>query len=355
MYDVRMVHLEPTQLCQASCPMCDRNKNGGEVNQHLVGASLSVEDVRRIFPKSFVQELKTIYMCGNHGDPILAPDCLEIMEYFRKCNPSINLSITTNGGARKPEWWERLAKIVDVVNFSVDGLEDTNHLYRQGVQWKVVEDNLQAFCDAGGYAKWTFIAFNYNEHQIKEAEQFSKLIGCKEFVVKKSGRYVVSADLKKRETHQAVNRKGELTTLLSQPKNPKYHNKAINKDYDIITKEYGSMDSFIDVAEIKPKCVEKQEIFVSALGHVYPCCWLHGQVYKWWRNPEDSQEYQMIQLTGGLDKINANITPIEQIVNGEFFDEIKNSWNIEGCSNGRLKTCGTKCNVGFDPFRAQWQ
>ena len=33
--DVKMVHFEPTQMCQASCPMCDRNKNGGEVNQYL--------------------------------------------------------------------------------------------------------------------------------------------------------------------------------------------------------------------------------------------------------------------------------------------------------------------------------
>ena len=36
------------------------------------------------------------------------------------------------------------------VNFSVDGLEDTNHLYRQGVKWEKVEDNMVAFCDAGG-------------------------------------------------------------------------------------------------------------------------------------------------------------------------------------------------------------
>ena len=34
------------------------------------------------------------------------------------------------------------------VIFSVDGLRDTNHLYRQGVNWDNVERNMQAFINA---------------------------------------------------------------------------------------------------------------------------------------------------------------------------------------------------------------
>jgi MoaA/NifB/PqqE/SkfB family radical SAM enzyme len=30
--DIREVHLEVTQRCNAACPMCDRNENGGAVN-----------------------------------------------------------------------------------------------------------------------------------------------------------------------------------------------------------------------------------------------------------------------------------------------------------------------------------
>ena len=202
MYKVDMVHFEPTQLCQASCPMCDRNKNGGEVNQHLKDESMTLEGFKKAFSPEFLAQLKTFYFCGNHGDPIFAPDMLEQAEYVRDCSPDIHMFVTTNGGARKPEWWERLAPIVDFVNFSVDGLQDTNHFYRQGVKWEHVEENMAAFCDAGGYAKWTFLVFNYNEHQVKQAEMFSQILGVKEFIVKKSGRYINTADLRKKDEHQ---------------------------------------------------------------------------------------------------------------------------------------------------------
>ena len=33
--DIRQIHLEVTQNCQASCPMCDRNQNGGKINPHI--------------------------------------------------------------------------------------------------------------------------------------------------------------------------------------------------------------------------------------------------------------------------------------------------------------------------------
>lgn len=354
MYNVKMVHFEPTQLCQASCPMCDRNKNGGEVNQYLKDESMTLKSFKKAFSPEFLAQLKTFYFCGNHGDPIFAPDMLEQAEYVRECSPDIHMFVTTNGGARKPEWWERLAKVVDFVNFSVDGLQDTNHFYRQGVKWEHVEENMAAFCDAGGYAKWTFLVFNYNEHQIEQAEMFSKILGVKEFIVKKSGRYINTANLQKKDEHQAVFR-GQDSTRLSPPKNPKYRNKAIDEDYDKIVKKFGSMDNFIDVAEIKPKCMQKKEIYVSAEGLVFPCCWLAGQVYKWWRPIEDSQEYKVIMSTGGFEKINVHYTPLEKIMEGDFFATVKNSWDIHGVGQGRMKTCGTKCNVGFDPFLAQWK
>ena len=106
---------------------------------------------------------------------------------------------------------------------------------------------------------------------------------------------------------------------------------------------------------LKKSEVLKKEIYVSAEGLVFPCCWLAGQVYKWWRPIEDSQEYKVIQSTGGFEKINVHFTPLQEILKGDFFATVKNSWDIHGVSQGRLKTCGTKCNVGFDPFEAQWK
>jgi MoaA/NifB/PqqE/SkfB family radical SAM enzyme len=44
--DIREIHLEITQRCNASCPMCDRNENGGAVNKHIREdlQELSLED-----------------------------------------------------------------------------------------------------------------------------------------------------------------------------------------------------------------------------------------------------------------------------------------------------------------------
>ena len=52
------VHFEPTQKCQASCAMCDRNKNGGEVNQYLKNADISLDDFKSIMPVNFIKQLK---------------------------------------------------------------------------------------------------------------------------------------------------------------------------------------------------------------------------------------------------------------------------------------------------------
>ena len=84
--DIRAIHLEVTQNCQAACPMCDRNMNGEGINPHINLDELSLEDCKKIFSPAFISQLKTMYMCGNLGDPIIAQDTLEIFRYFRENN-----------------------------------------------------------------------------------------------------------------------------------------------------------------------------------------------------------------------------------------------------------------------------
>ena len=86
--EIKTIHLEVTQNCQASCPMCDRNMNGEGINPHINLDELSLVDCMNIFSPQFVKQLDTMYMCGNLGDPIVARDTLEIFRYFRKHNES---------------------------------------------------------------------------------------------------------------------------------------------------------------------------------------------------------------------------------------------------------------------------
>ena len=108
-HEIRTVHLEITDKCNAACPMCARNINGGEDNPQLPGTELSIDDIKQIFRPEFIRQLDRMYMCGNYGDPIAARDTLETFQYFREHNAKINLSMHTNGSAKKPDWWRQLA------------------------------------------------------------------------------------------------------------------------------------------------------------------------------------------------------------------------------------------------------
>ena len=82
-YNVKSLHLELTNKCQASCPMCARNYNGGSEREYLQLTEITLEKFKEWFPKEFLLRLDNIYACGNYGDPIIAQDCLEIFEYIR--------------------------------------------------------------------------------------------------------------------------------------------------------------------------------------------------------------------------------------------------------------------------------
>ena len=350
--DIRTIHLEVTQNCQAACPMCDRNMSGKGINPHINLDELTLEDCQKIFKPQFIQQLDTMYMCGNLGDPIIAKDTLEIFKYFRQENPNIWLSMNTNAGARDEMWWAKLAKTfgrMGAVIFSVDGLEDTNHLYRQGANWKAVERSMDAFIKAGGRARWDFLVFEHNQHQVEEAEQLSKQKGFERFVAKKTGRFISSQSIKK-EQHQAISKKGKETTILKKPVE-KYQNKAIGK-YDKLIEKYGSIDSYYDKAQINCKVKKENSLYITAEGLALPCCWTAGRMYKWWhKDPKVEQIWDFIPDKYLLDARNG----LDKVFETGIFDNIQNSWSKSSCDNGKLKVCSMKCGVEFDPFAEQFR
>lgn len=354
--DIRVIHLENTQNCQASCPMCDRNQNGGDINPHIDLSELTLEDCKRIFEPDFIKQLKTMYMCGNLGDPIVARDTLDIFKYFREHNKDMWLSMNTNAGARDEAWWSELAQVfgrMGTVIFSVDGLRDTNHLYRQGVVWDNVERAMKSFIAAGGRARWDFLIFEHNQHQVQEAEEISKLMGFERFQAKKTGRFV-TAKSEKKESHQAVNRKGEKTTELKKPEK-KYQNKALSKQ-DMLVQKYGSMDAYYDVVPVNCKVKDEGSLFITAEGLAMPCCWTAGRMYKWWhKNPMVEQVWDFIERSGGKEAISAKKHGLKAVFDTGLFDEIEDSWNQPSCGNGKLKVCSMKCGKEFDPFGEQFK
>jgi len=355
--EIKTVHLEITQACQAACPMCDRNENGGAPNKHMTGAELSLSDCKKIFTPEFIAQLNTMYMCGNLGDPIIAADTLEVFRYFRSHNPKMYLGMNTNGGARDSAWWAELATVFGKhgsVIFSVDGLRDTNHLYRQNVNWDKVENSMHSFIAAGGRARWDFIVFEHNQHQVDEAEALSKEWGFEKFTKKKTGRFFNTNTHTGKDEHQAVNKKGEVTWLLKKPE-AKFLNAATEKEKALV-KKYGSMAAYYDSCKIECKVAKEKSIFITAEGLLMPCCWTAGRMYKWWHaDPTVEPIWEHIEQAGGKQRINVISKSLEEAINkSALLTSIRESWSKDSISSGKLLVCANKCGTEFDAFTSQF-
>ena len=340
---IKHIHLEPTQRCQAQCPMCDRTNN-----RHMKNAELSLNNFLSMVDIDFVHQLNSLLMCGNHGDPIVSNDTLSIFRYLRVNNPKMYLHMTTNAGARDDDWWKELVLILGSrgkVTFSVDGLEDTNHLYRVNVNWKKVEHAMDVFTQAGGKGIWVYLIFEHNEHQVEEAERMAKLFGL-EFVRKKTGRWVQS--YKGKKVDKKITTKGN---EIKPPTNPENQNKSVNS-YDKLIKSHGSFQKYLDQTKITCKSLDNNEIYISAEGLVTPCCWTAGRFYKAY---QEIGENQIWSYFDDLKDINALYTPLRNIIEGGFFKKLQKSWNISSCADGKSTVCAEKCGSGFDAFRDQWK
>jgi len=310
------IDMELTTRCNAACPMCARNLNGGIDNPDMPLINLSLTDIQRILPAPWtgmLQTLDAMQFCGNYGDPILAPDLLPIITYLRSIKPTISFAIHTNGSLRTTTWWATLAQILnrpaDYVTFGIDGLADTNHLHRRHTDFDKIMNNAQAFINAGGHAHWTYLVFQHNEHQVAEAEALACEMGFMNFKIKKTPRFSAS------QQHVVMDRQ----------------NRPI----------YSIMPSRLDIPDVilpgRCKSWDSQSIYITAEGLVFPCCWM-GHLYNDWQR----ETAELLDEVGGRNVIDAKQRPIEDIVNGAFFDAVIRRWSGAG-----LRVCARKCGVGL--------
>jgi MoaA/NifB/PqqE/SkfB family radical SAM enzyme len=217
--------LEITSYCNAACPQCPRNENGIGINQRMPLCHLNRVVIDCAFTVDLCRRLRQIFFCGSYGDPIMHPEFLDILRDFRRKNPTLWLYFHTNGGIHDPEYWEEIASIMGgygQIDFGIDGLEDTLHLYRKNVKYSRVIENARAFICAGGRAQWNFIVFRHNEHQVERAKQLGKDLGFFNVLIRKTGRFF---------NHRTVE---EMTAwpvkdeyAIEPPANPEYRNQSM--------------------------------------------------------------------------------------------------------------------------------
>ena len=181
---------EMTDYCNAACPMCNRydwdlNLVKGVTNTHHT----TLDFVKQRIGEEVISKLNGWLCQGTYGDASMNPETIDIFKYLKGINPNIKIGMITNGGARNTEFWKTLAELNVCVTFSIDGLEDTNHIYRVGVQFKKIMENAQAYIDAGASAHWDMLVFDHNKHQVDECRQLADTMGFTWFRSKETDRW----------------------------------------------------------------------------------------------------------------------------------------------------------------------
>lgn len=321
--DIKDIHLEITSKCQARCPMCPRRISGGPLNPFIKLDEITLDVFKQWFELDFIKQLDSLFMCGNLGDPIISKDTLEIYQYLREANPNIRLAMHTNGSARDPEWWQRLAQLKVKVTFGIDGLSDTHHLYRISTDFNKIIENARAFITAGGVAKWHMLVFAHNEHQIEAARAMSKQIGFVDFSIKHTSRF-------KQDYLQVIDDAGR----------PTHRIKPTQTSLDMIPLAEAAQK------EVKPHIVCKaqkyKQLYVSACGNVSPCCWLDME----WIPP--MQESRVDYMEKISEFPNLHRKTLKEIFDGGFFSKIEAQWGTVG-----LKECTKQCG-SFDKLGVQF-
>ena len=340
--DIRVVHMELTDRCNAACPQCPRNDHGGAVNPRLPLTSLSRAEVEAMLPPDLVRQLTQISVAGNYGDPIVAPEALEIFRYWREASPELHLRMGSNGSARTERWWRELARVMTPdrgrVVFAIDGLEDTNATYRRNTRWHVIVRNAAAYIDAGGTADWNFLVFRHNEHQVEPARELAREMGFRRINFKVTTRFIDRDGLVYREREPIKAKDGRIVDWLERPLGRQWHTDRIAQFQDApdltldrVRSEFGSFERYLDSVSIRCSSLEPPTIFISAEGYVLPCCYLAGQI-------RDGK--------GGLESINAKQRPLRAILDGPFFqDDLPASWTRSSCAAGKNRTCARVCGT----------
>ena len=181
---IKYLNIEITTRCSVVCPMCPRTVFPQFLDPKM-DMPISFAD-----KLNFSEKLEKIYLCGANGDPIQHPRFHSFLTALKKASKA-QLNINTHGSFRSKKWWEDTLDILsgqDHIIFSIDGLEDTNGVYRVNTHWKSIETAVRT-CSLKLQTTWKFIIFKHNEHQILEAVETARDWGVTSFSLKRSDRW----------------------------------------------------------------------------------------------------------------------------------------------------------------------
>ena len=346
--------MEPTSKCNLLCPQCSRVYKGG-VNPVLPLTELSPEDYESIFADGLASQLKLIVFNGSYGDPAAAKN----LDYaIEKClQNNITVKIATNGSLRSPSYWRELAQKLSAssgsaVIFAIDGLADTNAVYRVNSNFEKIMENARAFIQAGGAARWDFIVFEHNRHQIEEAKALARKMGFAWFQKKITSRFVQGEYFKPQEKASCpvFTRKGKPASFLRRAS-------GTEDRLQKITEKYGSFAAYAETAPVACKFQKRKTLFIDFEACVYPCCWTGAPVY--FADPEDFQKKQISALIQkykpGFNSLRRR--SLRDILSHPYFaSDLTKSWRNKTTDekNPKLMTCARTCGPDYEFTSSPW-
>ena len=355
MFDYTLIdgyQLEITTYCNAACPQCPRNNNGRGINPLIPLGHLAREVIDRAFTPDLCGRLRQVFFCGSYGDPIMHPDFLDILRDFRNKNPTLWLYFHTNGGVHDTDYWAEIARIMagyGQIDFGIDGLEDTLHLYRRNVNYKRVMKNAQAFIKAGGRAQWNFIVFRHNEHQVEQVKQLGKDLGFFNVLIRNTGRFLNHRTVEEMPTWPVQNE-----YVLEPPQNAEFKNKSMLFLPDL-KQQYKDLGKYFDTTEIRCDALLGNKVVINAEGMVLPCNFFNHNLYdrRFYEAGVLPEANELSSVDGknqvrtflesyGLDKLNIKNHSLQEIFANSVWQDLVDSWN-KPLSRGRLFECAMTC------------
>ena len=308
--ELRTIQWEPTSFCNANCIGCPRTDLDTMLTRPHIAAMQrhSTEQESDAFVLSVVdkrlKKLREVVYNGDIGDAMMHPNIDDIIIEIDKKRPMVQHIHTNGGGA----WYEKFKKIAEHVDgdlskniffvFSIDGLEDTNHLYRRNVQWKHIIKNAEILRKHKVHVRWRMNRFKHNEHQIDTARQMAEDWGW-EFSLND-----------RTWGHEKV------ANLLHRPSDPSLYKEKLKSWKENRFLEFRE-DKFKYLStpqtSFKDTCVWKQdkEIQVVSDMTVWPCCWTAHHHYQYWIDNEKIWNEEEISPTSTID-VSKNLKDIKQ-------------------------------------------
>lgn len=331
----KKLQIELSSICNALCLGCHRtdpenyNRSKIEIPKNKI---VSVETFDNLLSSKAMSSIDELEFCGIIDEPTLHPNFLKILQVARNKKDYISC-IHTNGGTKTVDYWIKLSNISQTYNdllilFNIDGLEDTNHIYRQNVKFDKVIENAKAFIDAGGRAQWQFLIFPWNKHQIDDAAKLSRKLGFENFVVRQDGSHITDEGLQ---------------NVLEKKKTNAREGKGIKPGID------PTIDTrYTKTQHLKIKCnsISKNMFFVSHDSRLWPCCFIPNGFYV---NPKTNKYMnERIYKNYGKDFNDLTKYSADEIVAHPFYkNNLVESFNNmigKGCVD-KISRCVDTCTV----------